>query len=154
MNICWSSPEDNFRGDWWSRDWCSDTEIPLFLDLTAPQNVKIDLHLRGFVIWTCKTKTSRKSQFFSESLRIKFLSFHFLLRNWQRPKRLNEHNVWKRGSRKGRRWAWERWRSYHSCPVQDLWKRVNRLGGLDHGRQSHRLRWKRWPRLCTPGSCP
>ena len=36
MNISWGSPQNNFRGDRWSRDWCSDTKIPLFLDLTAP----------------------------------------------------------------------------------------------------------------------
>ena len=36
MNISWGSPQNYYRGDRWSQDWCSDTKIPLFLDLRAP----------------------------------------------------------------------------------------------------------------------
>ena len=36
MNISGGPTQNNFRGDRCIRDWCSDTKIPLFLDLTAP----------------------------------------------------------------------------------------------------------------------
>ena len=36
MNISWDPPQNYFDGDRWSPDWCSDTKIPLFLDLSAP----------------------------------------------------------------------------------------------------------------------
>ena len=36
MNTSWDPPKNYFRGDRWSPKWCSDTKIPLFLDLSAP----------------------------------------------------------------------------------------------------------------------
>ena len=36
MNISRGPPQNDHDGDRWSPDWCSDTKIPLFLDLSAP----------------------------------------------------------------------------------------------------------------------
>ena len=36
MNTSWDPSQNYHDGDRWSPDWCSDTKIPLFLDLRAP----------------------------------------------------------------------------------------------------------------------
>ena len=36
MNTSQGSPQNYYRGDRWSPDWCSNTKIPLFLHLSAP----------------------------------------------------------------------------------------------------------------------
>ena len=71
MNISRGPPQNYFRGDRWSQNWCSDTKIPLFLDLSAPpvangagvpsienEVLKLTPHLRMFVNRTFTKKSA------------------------------------------------------------------------------------------------
>ena len=99
MNISWGLPQNYFRDDRWSQNWCSDTKIPLFLDLNAPPfanrtEVSSIGHIIAFSVVNYQGFSKYRCIFLSKSLKDPFYfrwSVYWL--HWRPVEHSNQEKV-------------------------------------------------------------